>query len=99
MLSIGLFGRCVKGVLTSNVNPVKKYLIGCILGNCFLSSADFSKLKVQEYDQSVKQFRSRSGPTFCQACFGSRLVAKIVLRCGGKLRVEYFFNCCCVFNP
>ena len=39
----------------------------------FLLSADF----FQEYHQSVKLFEARSGPTFCQACFGSKLFAKL----------------------
>ena len=34
----------------------------------------------QEYHQSVKQFGSRSGPTFCRARSGSKLFAKIISR-------------------
>ena len=51
------------------------FLTLCLLGNfsCFLSSADFfqtqlfSKNSFSEYHQSIKQFESRSCPTFCRA--------------------------------
>ena len=51
----------------------------------FLSSADFfminfSEKSFQEYDQSVKQFGSRSGQTFCRALPGSKLFAKVISR-------------------
>ena len=60
-----------------------------MLGNfaCFffLSSVDFFKINFfkiifQEYHQSVKQFRSRSGPTFRRAWSGSKLFAKVISR-------------------
>ena len=34
----------------------------------------------QEYHQSVKQFGSRAGPTFCRALSGSKLLAMVVSR-------------------
>ena len=50
-----------------------------------LSSADFFKISIlkiiiQEHYQSVKQFGSKSGPTFCRSRFGSKQVAKIIIR-------------------
>ena len=60
-----------------------------MLGNfaCFFffSSVDFFKINFfkiifQEYHQSVKQFRSRSGPTFRRAWSGSKLFAKVISR-------------------
>ena len=38
--------------------------------NTFLASDDFCRIA----DNLCKSFRSRSGPTFCLACFGSKLV-------------------------
>ena len=65
---------------------------------CFLSYADFfSKLTfqkfIQEYDQSVKQFGSRSGPTICRAWSGSKLFAKMISRrhCQVKRKTEGTF--------
>ena len=50
------------------------HLTLCMLGNfaCFLSvdfflNLLFQKKICQEYHQTVKQFGSRSGPTFCRA--------------------------------
>ena len=41
---------------------------------------DFFKKFFQEYHQSVKQFGSRSGPTFCPAWSGSKLFVKVISR-------------------
>ena len=51
----------------------------------FLSSADFFQINFfiklfQEYHQSVKQFGSWSGLTFCRAWSGSKLFANIISR-------------------
>ena len=50
-----------------------------------LSSVDFFKINFfekffQKYHQSVKQFESRSGPTFCWASSGSKMFAKVFSR-------------------
>ena len=58
----------------------------CMLGNfaCFcriwinVSQINFYKQIFQEYNQSVKQFGSRSGR--CQACSGFKLFAKVISR-------------------
>ena len=60
----------------------------CLLGNfsrflCRLLiffKIDFFKKFFQEYNQSVKQFGSRSGPTFRRAWSGSKLFAKFIGR-------------------
>ena len=62
----------------------------CLLYNfaCFFfltSDKFFFKITIftkffQEYYQSVKQFGSRSGPTFCRGWSGSKLFAKVVCR-------------------
>ena len=39
-----------------------------------------AQVKNHWYHQSVKQFGSRSGPTFCRAYSGSKLFAKIISR-------------------
>ena len=70
---------------SGRLRQVLLYITLCPLGNFayFLSSADlfqnqhFFKKFFQEYHQSVKQFGSRSGPTFCQAWSGSKLFAKL----------------------
>ena len=41
---------------------------------------NFSKKFFQKYHQSIKQFGSRSGLTYCQAWSGSKLFAKIISR-------------------
>ena len=41
---------------------------------------NFFKQIFQEYHQSVKQFGSRSGLTFCRAWSGSKLFAKVISR-------------------
>ena len=51
----------------------------------FSLSADFFQNQLfekffQEYNQSVKQFGSRSGWTFCWAKSGSKLFAKVISR-------------------
>ena len=46
----------------------------------FLLKSNFFKEILQEYHQSVKQFGSRSGPTFCWAWSGSKLFAKVISR-------------------
>ena len=49
-----------------------------------LSSADFVfkfiffEKKFEEHKQSVEQFGSRSGPTFCRASSGSKLFAMVI---------------------
>ena len=40
----------------------------------------FSKKIFQEHHQSVKQFESRPGPTFCKAWSGTKLIAKVISR-------------------
>ena len=58
----------------------------CILGNfrafsaIFLFKINFSKKIFQKYHQSVKQFESRSGLTFCPAWSVSKLFAKVISR-------------------
>ena len=47
---------------------------------CLFFKLTFSKKIFQEYHQSVKQFGSRSGPTFCRAWYGSKLFAKVIRR-------------------
>ena len=56
-----------------------------VILHAFLLSADFFKIKFfekffHEYNQRVKQFGFRSGPTFCQALSKSKLFAKVVSR-------------------
>ena len=65
-----------------------KALTLCMLGNfaCFFChlwiflKTNFFKKIFQEYHQSVKQFGSRSGPTFYWAWSGSKLFAKFISR-------------------
>ena len=45
----------------------------------FFQNSHFEKI-FQEYHQSVKQFRSRSGPTFWRAWSGSKLFTKVISR-------------------
>ena len=45
----------------------------------FFKINSFKKL-FQEHYQSVKQFESRSGPTFCRSWSGSKLFAKVISR-------------------
>ena len=57
----------------------------------------FSKKFFQEHDQSVKQFGSRSGLTWCQAWSGSTLFSKIISR-RHKQMLSYVIrpqSCCC----
>ena len=56
-----------------------------VILHSFLSTVDFFfywffffKKIFQEYHQSVKQFGSRSGLTFCRAWSGSKLFAKVI---------------------
>ena len=46
----------------------------------FKKKNNFFQKLFQEYHQSVKQFRSRSGLTFCRVWSGSKLFAKVVSR-------------------
>ena len=46
----------------------------------FFLKVTFSKKNLQEYHQSVKQFGSRSGQTFCPAWSGSLLFAMVISR-------------------
>ena len=68
------------------LSPVFNSLQFCILFCClwifFFEINFFQKKKknFEEYHQSVKQFGSRSGPTFCRAWSGSKQFAKIVSR-------------------
>ena len=41
---------------------------------------NFFEKFIQKYDQSVKQFGSRSGPTFCRTWSGFKLFAKVISR-------------------
>ena len=67
---------------------LNKMLILWMLGNyaCFFCclwiflKLLFFKNIFQEYHQSVKQFGSRSGPTFCRFWSGSKLFAKAITR-------------------
>ena len=52
----------------------------CEIFQAFLSSADFFEKKFREYNLSVKQIGSRSGPTFCRAWSGSKLFSKVISR-------------------
>ena len=54
-------------------------MLFCRLWNIFFK-INFSKIISQEYHQSVKQFGSRSDPTFCRAWSGSKLFAKVISR-------------------
>ena len=47
---------------------------------CLFSELTFLKKIFREYHQSIKQFGSRSGPTFCQAGSGFKLFAKVISR-------------------
>ena len=57
--------------------PACKKLTLCPLG---IFKINFFEIFFQEYHQSVKQFGSRSGPTFCRAWSGSKLFAKVISR-------------------
>ena len=65
-----------------------KTLTLCMLGNFSCSCSPlltFFKIKFfkklfQEHYQCVKQFGSKSGPTYCQSCSGSKLFAKVIGR-------------------
>ena len=68
----------------------------------FLSSAEFFKINFfekffQECYQSVKQFGSRSGPTFCQAWSGSKLFAKVISR--RHLKESNLISMCLTYKP
>ena len=52
------------------------FLFFCRLWTCLF----LLKKLFQEYHQSVKQFGSRLGPTFCWASSGPKLVAKVISR-------------------
>ena len=72
-------------VLFGLLKAVSRSLTLCMLGNftcffviCSFFKTIFSKKIFPEYHQSVKQFGSRSGPTFCQAWSGSKLFAKVI---------------------
>ena len=47
---------------------------------CFFFKINFFEKLFQEHNQSVKQFGSRSGLTFCQAWSASKLFAKVISR-------------------
>ena len=61
------------------------YLSICMLGNCscfYIRLLTFFKIKFlrtnhQDHHQSVKQFGSRSRPTFCWSSSGFKLFAKV----------------------
>ena len=46
----------------------------------YTPGVNFSKKFIQEHNQSVKQFGSRSGPTFCRAWSGSNQFVKVFRR-------------------
>ena len=52
----------------------------CFFVICGFFLINFLKNIFQEYHQSVKQFGSRSGPTFCQASSGFKWFAKVISR-------------------
>ena len=62
--------------------PPLGFFFFCIFVVCwfFYYKIKFFKKFFQEFDQSVKQFGSRSGPTFCRAWSGSYLFAKVISR-------------------
>ena len=69
--------------------PSQVRLTLCMRGNfiCFFVvcgflffNIKFFKNVFQEYHQSVIQFGSRSGPTFCRAWSGSKLFSKVISR-------------------
>ena len=82
------FTRGWGGVLDHGYNTIDSDINSQLpwLGNSsrFLPSSDcfhnqlFRKFFFQEYNQSVKQFVSRSGPTFSWAWFGSKLFSKVI---------------------
>ena len=73
----------------------------CIVGNFhdFLSSADFFKIYFfekffHEHHQCVKQFGSRSGPTFCRPNLGpSKRFAKIISRQHQPIKIQVQKHC------
>ena len=70
------------------LGPLLYILALCPLGKCsclfvicwFFSKSTFFEKFFQKYQQSVKQFGSRSGPTFCRVWSGSKLSAKVISR-------------------
>ena len=51
-----------------------------VLCGFFFFKLTFFKKTFQEYHQCIKQFGSRSGPTFCRGWSGSKLFAKVISR-------------------
>ena len=63
---------------------VSNHLLQMFLMKCFRLLTFFQNIFLQKFFQehyrSVKQFRSRSGPTFCQSWSGSKLFVKVISR-------------------
>ena len=64
----------------------------------FFFKINYFKKFFQEYHQSVKQFGSRSGPTFCLAWSGSKLFTKVSVK-EKKVAASKKRNNRHIFNP
>ena len=72
--------RCIfLGALRVNSLPTG-YLCMLFCRLLIFFKITFFKKLFQQYHQSVKQFGSRSGPTFCRTWTGTKLFAKIISR-------------------
>ena len=69
-----------------------------VILHTLLSSADFFQnqlfqKKNQDYHQSVKQFGSRSGPTFCRPDLGPNSLQRLsAYETGQRVIASYFFD-------
>ena len=70
--------RMVPEVDFNSLPPGNFFMLFCFLLIFF--KFNFFEKFFQEYYQSVKQFGSRSDPTFCRAWSGSKLFAKVISR-------------------
>ena len=93
-----LKGRSFVGKKRSRTLWIAHCFTLCLPGisACFLSSADFIQNQLeklfQENRQSVNQFGSRPGPTFCRAWSGPKRFAKVIRRRHYQALIASVFN-------